>query len=44
MMEVNVSAVVAEVRAAFDRYNRAVDDNNVEVMNEMFWESPHTVR
>ena len=44
MMEVNVSTVVAEVRAAFDRYNRAVDDNNVEVMNEMFWESPHTVR
>jgi len=44
MVEVNISEVVAEVRAAFDRYNRAVDDNDVAVMNEMFWDSPHTVR
>lgn len=44
MLEVNISEVVAEVRAAFDRYNRAVDYNDVEVMNEMFWDSPHTVR
>ncbi len=44
MLEVNISEVVAEVRAAFDRYNRAVDENDVEVMNEMFWNSPHTVR
>ena len=43
-MMVNISEVVAEVRAAFDRYNRAVDDNDVAVMNEMFWDSPHTVR
>jgi hypothetical protein len=44
MLEVNISEVVAEVSAAFDKYNRAVDDNDVEVMNEMFWDSPHTVR
>ena len=44
MVEVNISEVVAEVWAAFDRYNRAVDDNDVAVMNEMFWDSPHTVR
>ena len=44
MVEVNISEGVAEVRAAFDRYNRAVDDNDVAVMNEMFWDSPHTVR
>jgi Protein of unknown function (DUF3225) len=44
MLEVNISEVVAEVSAAFDQYNRAVDDNDVEVMNEMFWDSPHTVR
>ena len=44
MVEVNIAEVVAEVRAAFDRYNRAVDDNDVAVMNEMFWDSPHTVR
>lgn len=44
MLEVNISEVVTEVRAAFDRYNRAVDDNDVAVMNEMFWDSPHSVR
>ena len=44
MVEINISEVVAEVRAAFDRYNRAVDDNDVAVTNEMFWDSPHTVR
>lgn len=44
MLEINIPEVVAEVRAAFDRYNRAVDDNDVAVMNELFWNSPHTVR
>src|SRR5215510_9242320 len=44
MLEVNIPEVIAEMRAAFDRYNRAVDDNDVAVMNEMFWDSPHTVR
>ena len=44
MLEVNISEVVADVRVVFDRYNRAVDDNDVAVMNEMFWDSPHTVR
>ena len=44
MLEVNIPEVIAEVRAAFNRYNRAVDDNDVSVMNEMFWDSPNTVR
>ena len=44
MLEVNIPEVVDEVRAAFERYNRAVDDNEVAVMNELFWDSPHTVR
>jgi hypothetical protein len=44
MLEVNIPEVAAEVRAAFERYNRAVDDNDLPVMNEMFWGSPHTVR
>jgi hypothetical protein len=44
MLDVNISEVVTEVRAAFDRYNRAVDDNDVAVLKEMFWDSPHTVR
>ena len=31
-------------RAAFLRYQRAVDTNDVETMNELFWTSPFTVR
>ena len=44
MLEINIPDVVAEVHAAWVRYNRAVDDNDVAVMNELFWDSPHTVR
>jgi len=44
MHEINIPEVVAEVEAAWLRYNRAVGDNDVAVMNELFWDSPHTVR
>jgi hypothetical protein len=43
-MELNNPEVVAEVRAAFLRYQHAVDTNDVAVMNELFWTSPFTVR
>ena len=43
-MELNIPEVVAEVRAAFLRYQHAVDTNDVETMNELFWTSPFTVR
>jgi len=43
-MEINIPDVVAEVRAAFLRYQRAVDTNDVETMNMLFWNSPFTVR
>ena len=43
-MELNIPDVVAEVRAAFLRYQHAVDTNDVETMNELFWTSPFTVR
>lgn len=43
-MEVNLADVVAEVTESFMRYQRAVDDNDVETMNTMFWVSPSTVR
>ena len=36
--------VVAEVRAAFDRYEDALVHNKVEVLDELFWNSPHTLR
>jgi hypothetical protein len=43
-MELNIPEVVAEVRAAFLRYQHAVDTKDVETMNELFWTSPFTVR
>src|SRR5215203_2243192 len=43
-MELNIPEVVTEVRAAFLRYQHAVDTKDVETMNELFWTSPFTVR
>jgi len=42
--EINIPEVVAEVTAAFLRYQKAVDTQDVAVMNELFWTSPFTVR
>ena len=44
LMEINIPDVVAEVKAAFLRYQNAVDTQDVAVMNELFWTSPFTVR
>jgi hypothetical protein len=41
---VNDPGVVAEVRAAFERYERALVGNDVAVLDELFWRSPHTLR
>jgi hypothetical protein len=43
-MEINLPDVLAEVTAAFDRYERALVGNDVAVLDELFWESPHTLR
>jgi ketosteroid isomerase-like protein len=43
-MEVNRPAVVAEVRAEFERYERALVANDVAVLDELFWKSPAVVR
>jgi len=43
-MIVNLPDVVREVKAAFERYERALNDNNVATLNELFWDSPCTVR
>src|SRR5712692_6731496 len=40
----NLPEVVAEVRALFERYEQALIDKNVEVLDATFWESPHTIR
>jgi ketosteroid isomerase-like protein len=36
--------VVEEVRAAFDRYERALVDGDLAVLTELFWDDPRCVR
>ena len=36
--------VVAEVRAAFARYERALAEGDVAVLTELFWDDPRCVR
>jgi Protein of unknown function (DUF3225) len=43
-MTVNIPEVVAELRAAFARYEQALVTNDVAVLDELFWDSPHTIR
>src|SRR5258708_38012012 len=43
-MDINIPEVVAEVTAAFNDYEKALNSNNVTVLDELFWKSPHTLR
>jgi len=43
-MQVNIPEVLAEVDAAFDRYEKALVSNDVAVLDELFWVSPLTLR
>ena len=42
--EINLPEVVAEVTVVFARYEDALVMNRVEVLDELFWASPATVR
>jgi hypothetical protein len=44
MLEINLPDVVAEVTAAFRRYEQALVANDVAVLTELFWRSPLTIR
>jgi hypothetical protein len=43
-MEINRPAVLAEVKTAFTRYEDALVNNRVDVLDELFWPSGFTVR
>jgi hypothetical protein len=43
-MDINTPDVLAEVQAVFERYEDALVNNRVEVLDELFWTSPLTVR
>ena len=42
--EINLPDVLAEVEAVFARYEHALVHNEVEVLDELFWASPTTLR
>jgi hypothetical protein len=41
---INLPDVLAEVTAAFARYEDALVTNKVDVLDELFWDSPNTLR
>ena len=40
----NLPEVVAEVGALFERYEQALIDKSVDVLDATFWNSPHAIR
>lgn len=43
-MDIDIPEVKAELEAVFARYETALVTNDVPVLDELFWESPSTVR
>ncbi|CAB3636041.1 oxalurate catabolism protein HpxZ [Achromobacter pestifer] len=43
-MNINLPDIVAEVTAACERYETALVNNQVDVLDALFWNSPHTLR
>ena len=43
-MEIDLPEIVAEVKAAYDRYNQAVNSNNVAILDATFRNDPRTIR
>jgi hypothetical protein len=42
--DLNRPEIVAEVSALFERYEQALIDKDVDVLDATFWDSPHTIR
>jgi hypothetical protein len=42
--DINLPEVLAEVTVVFERYEKALVDNDVAVLDELFWDSPRTLR
>ncbi len=43
-MDINKPAIVAEVEAAFARYEAALTSNDVATLDALFWDSPQVIR
>jgi hypothetical protein len=44
VVAIDLPDVVAQVKAAYDRYNDAVNAGNMAVLNSTFWNDPRTIR
>ena len=44
MYEINSPKILAEVSAAHERYEQALSENNIDVLDELFWENSMTLR
>ncbi|MFM7690879.1 MAG: AtzH-like domain-containing protein [Alphaproteobacteria bacterium] len=40
----NIPEIIEEVRGLFERYEQALIDKDVVVLDGTFWNSPHTIR
>ena len=43
-MQINLPHVLAEMEIAFSRYEDALINNKINVLDELFWDSPLTLR
>ena len=43
-MEINNPAVLAEITRQFNRYQQAIIDNDIAVLNELFCDNTLTIR
>jgi hypothetical protein len=43
-IEINLPDVVTEIKAVFEKYETALINNDVPVLDQLFWQSPHTIR
>jgi hypothetical protein len=43
-MDINLPNIVAEIEAVFAQYEDALVNNKVDVLDALFWNSPHTLR
>lgn len=43
-LEINIPDVLAELQAVFARYEAALVGNDRATLDELFWDSPHTLR
>ena len=43
-MQINLPEIVCEVSAQFARYEDALVNNKTDVLDELFWNSPQTLR